>query len=41
MLPYALGFIGVSGSVMADSAFIVIPPLAAPGDGSRRSRRGG
>jgi aminobenzoyl-glutamate transport protein len=29
MLPYALGFIGVSGSVMADSAFIVIPPLAA------------
>jgi aminobenzoyl-glutamate transport protein len=29
MLPYALGFIGVSGSVMADSAFIIIPPLAA------------
>jgi aminobenzoyl-glutamate transport protein len=29
LLPYALGFIGVSGSVMADSAFIVIPPLAA------------
>jgi aminobenzoyl-glutamate transport protein len=29
LLPYALGFIGVSGSVMADSAFIIIPPLAA------------
>jgi aminobenzoyl-glutamate transport protein len=29
LLPYALGFVGVSGSVMADSAFIVIPPLAA------------
>jgi aminobenzoyl-glutamate transport protein len=29
LLPYALGFIGVSGNVMADSAFIIIPPLAA------------
>ncbi|WP_199429422.1 AbgT family transporter [Qaidamihabitans albus] len=29
LLPYALGFIGVTGSVMADSAFIIIPPLAA------------
>ncbi|MCO1657204.1 AbgT family transporter [Pseudonocardia humida] len=29
VLPYALGFVGVSGSVMADSAFIIIPPLAA------------
>ncbi len=29
LLPYAVGFVGVSGSVMADSAFIVIPPLAA------------
>lgn len=29
LLPYALGFVGVSGSVMADSAFIIIPPLAA------------
>jgi aminobenzoyl-glutamate transport protein len=29
VLPYALGFIGVTGSVMADSAFIIIPPLAA------------
>jgi aminobenzoyl-glutamate transport protein len=29
LLPYALGFIGVSGSVMSDSAFIIIPPLAA------------
>ncbi|MFC4004528.1 AbgT family transporter [Prauserella oleivorans] len=29
LLPYALGFIGVSGSIMADSAFIIIPPLAA------------
>lgn len=29
LLPYALGFIGVTGSIMADSAFIIIPPLAA------------
>ncbi|APU17967.1 MULTISPECIES: AbgT family transporter [Actinoalloteichus] len=29
MLPYALGFIGVTGSIMSDSAFIIIPPLAA------------
>jgi aminobenzoyl-glutamate transport protein len=29
LLPYALGFIGVTGSVMSDSAFIIIPPLAA------------
>jgi aminobenzoyl-glutamate transport protein len=29
VLPYALGFVGVTGSVMADSSFIVIPPLAA------------
>lgn len=29
MLPYALGFIGVTGSVMSDSSFIIIPPLAA------------
>lgn len=28
-LPYAVGFVGVMGSVMSDSAFIVIPPLAA------------
>lgn len=28
-LPYAVGFVGVGGSVMSDSAFIVIPPLAA------------
>jgi len=28
-LPYAVGFVGVSGSVMADAAMIVIPPLAA------------
>ncbi len=28
-LPYAVGFVGVSGSVMADSSFVVIPPLAA------------
>lgn len=28
-LPYAVGFVGVSGSIMSDSAFIVIPPLAA------------
>ncbi len=28
-LPYAVGFIGVVGSVMSDSAFVVVPPLAA------------
>lgn len=28
-LPYAVGVIGVTGSVMADAAFVVIPPLAA------------
>ena len=28
-LPYAVGFVGVAGSVMSDSSFIVIPPLAA------------
>ncbi|MDZ5661660.1 AbgT family transporter [Nocardioides sp. S-58] len=29
LLPYAVGFVGVSASVMADAAFIVVPPLAA------------
>ncbi|QCB27935.1 p-aminobenzoyl-glutamate transport protein [Corynebacterium endometrii] len=29
VLPYAVGVIGVTGSIMADSAFVVIPPLAA------------
>ncbi|MBU8579867.1 AbgT family transporter [Brevibacterium luteolum] len=29
MLPYAVAFVGVSFSVMGDSAFIIIPPLAA------------
>ena len=29
VLPYAVGAIGVLGSIMADSAFLVIPPLAA------------
>lgn len=29
LLPYVVGLIGVTGSIMADSAFIVIPPLAA------------
>ncbi|WP_298889602.1 AbgT family transporter [uncultured Serinicoccus sp.] len=29
MLPYVVGIVGVTGSVMADSAFIIIPPLAA------------
>lgn len=29
LLPYVVGVVGVTGSVMADSAFIVIPPLAA------------
>jgi len=28
-LPYAVGLVGVGGSVMSDSSFIVIPPLAA------------
>ena len=28
-LPYAVGFVGVLGSIMADAAFVVIPPLAA------------
>jgi aminobenzoyl-glutamate transport protein len=29
LLPYAVGFVGVVGSIMADSAFVVVPPLAA------------
>ncbi|MCS6711502.1 AbgT family transporter [Brachybacterium sp. EF45031] len=29
LLPYVIGVVGVSGSIMADSAFVVIPPLAA------------
>ena len=29
LLPYAVGLVGVSASVMADAAMIVIPPLAA------------
>lgn len=29
LLPYVVGFIGVIASIMADSAFVVIPPLAA------------
>ncbi|MGC3020065.1 AbgT family transporter [Brevibacterium sp. FAM 24630] len=29
LLPYAVGFVGVTGSIMSDSAFIIIPPLAA------------
>lgn len=29
LLPYVVGFVGVTGSVMADSAFVIIPPLAA------------
>lgn len=29
ILPYAVGLIGVTGSIMADAAFVVIPPLAA------------
>lgn len=28
-LPYAVGFVGVLGNLMSDTAFIVIPPLAA------------
>lgn len=28
-LPYAVGFVGVMGNVMSDSAFVIIPPLAA------------
>lgn len=29
VLPYAVGLIGVTASIMADAAFVVIPPLAA------------
>lgn len=29
LLPYAVAFVGISGSIMADSAFVVVPPLAA------------
>ena len=29
LLPYAVGVIGVTASVMADAAFVVVPPLAA------------
>ena len=29
LLPYAVGVVGVNASVMADAAFIVVPPLAA------------
>ncbi|MGO0604829.1 AbgT family transporter [Brevibacterium linens] len=29
LLPYVVGFVGVVGSIMADSAFVIIPPLAA------------
>lgn len=29
VLPYAVGVIGVTASIMADAAFVVIPPLAA------------
>lgn len=28
-LPYAVGLVGVAGNVMSDTAFIIIPPLAA------------
>lgn len=28
-LPYAVGVVGVTGSIMSDAAFVVIPPLAA------------
>lgn len=28
-LPYAVGFVGVVGSIMSDTAFVIIPPLAA------------
>ena len=29
LLPYVVGFVGVVSSIMADSAFVVVPPLAA------------
>lgn len=29
LLPYAVGFVGVTSSVMADASMIVVPPLAA------------
>ncbi|MGP9683487.1 AbgT family transporter [Brachybacterium sp. AOP3-A1-3] len=29
LLPYVVGFVGVISSIMADTAFVVVPPLAA------------
>ncbi|MFT3876661.1 MAG: AbgT family transporter [Propioniciclava sp.] len=29
LLPYMVGFLGITGSVMADSVFVILPPLAA------------
>lgn len=29
ILPYAVGIVGVTASIMADAAFVVVPPLAA------------
>ena len=29
LLPYMVGFLGVIGSIMADSVFVILPPLAA------------
>ncbi|GEB97518.1 p-aminobenzoyl-glutamate transporter [Corynebacterium flavescens] len=29
VLPYAVGIIGVTASIMADAAFVIVPPLAA------------
>ena len=29
LLPYAVGLVGITASVMADAAFLVVPPLAA------------
>ncbi|WP_342372376.1 AbgT family transporter [Propioniciclava soli] len=29
LLPYMVGFLGVVGSIMADSVFVILPPLAA------------
>lgn len=29
VLPYAVGIIGVNASIMADAAFVIVPPLAA------------
>src|SRR5690625_6357557 len=40
MLPYVVGFVGVVASIMADSAFVVIPPLRSEEHTSELQSRG-